>query len=338
MSTIYANFLAGVVDDNPLGSINTSINSSAFANLPIVTAPDIMWMTLDPDAVNGQPEIVQIIDHAASATTVTVVRAQQNTLQRVHPQNTVWRVAVTKQDFNEFLKDVGTADIVDDAVTQPKIGPLAVGTTELADSAVTSAKIADGTIATGDLANDAVDNTKLANMAQSTIKGRASGAGTGDPTDLSAAQVLAILQAGGNAQVSSGTYTPTMTGWAVGAGSNSASWVFVGGPNTGDKGILRVDGRIVMGSGFTAPASNAKISIPAGFSVSVTGGKPVGQGYAYLQSATRFITLAITNTATVLFSYLDNSNPVVVYTMGNGAPFNVNDVVEYSFELIVTRS
>lgn len=41
--------------------------------------------------------------------------------------------------------------------------------------------------------NDAVSNAKLANMAQDTIKGRASGAGTGDPTDLTATQATAIL-------------------------------------------------------------------------------------------------------------------------------------------------
>jgi hypothetical protein len=41
--------------------------------------------------------------------------------------------------------------------------------------------------------NDAVTNAKLANMTQSTIKGRAAGAGTGDPTDLTATQTTAIL-------------------------------------------------------------------------------------------------------------------------------------------------
>jgi polygalacturonase len=42
------------------------------------------------------------------------------------------------------------------------------------------------------IAADAVGNTKLANMAEATIKGRASGTGTGDPQDLTAAQVQAI--------------------------------------------------------------------------------------------------------------------------------------------------
>ena len=50
-----------------------------------------------------------------------------------------------------------------------------------------------GTVWTID--TDAVSNTKLANMAQSTIKGRAVGAGTGDPTDLTGTQATAILDA-----------------------------------------------------------------------------------------------------------------------------------------------
>jgi len=43
------------------------------------------------------------------------------------------------------------------------------------------------------IALDIVTNAKAANMAQDTLKGRASGAGTGDPTDLTVAQVKAIL-------------------------------------------------------------------------------------------------------------------------------------------------
>jgi hypothetical protein len=46
------------------------------------------------------------------------------------------------------------------------------------------------------IANDAVTNAKAANMAEATLKGRAAGAGTGDPTDLSKAQAQAILGIG----------------------------------------------------------------------------------------------------------------------------------------------
>lgn len=53
-----------------------------------------------------------------------------------------------------------------------------------------SASAGSGTTAIG---ADKVLNTMLDNMAQSTIKGRAVGAGTGDPTDLTATQATAIL-------------------------------------------------------------------------------------------------------------------------------------------------
>jgi hypothetical protein len=45
----------------------------------------------------------------------------------------------------------------------------------------------------GGMLDEAVTNAKLAHMAQATFKGRASGAGTGDATDLSADQASAIL-------------------------------------------------------------------------------------------------------------------------------------------------
>lgn len=45
------------------------------------------------------------------------------------------------------------------------------------------------------IANSAVTNAKMADMAQSTIKGRAAGAGTGAPVDLTATQATAILNA-----------------------------------------------------------------------------------------------------------------------------------------------
>lgn len=51
-----------------------------------------------------------------------------------------------------------------------------------------------GTVATDGIANDAATNVKLANMAEATIKGRAAGAGTGDPTDLTAAQLNTVIE------------------------------------------------------------------------------------------------------------------------------------------------
>lgn len=44
------------------------------------------------------------------------------------------------------------------------------------------------------IANDAVSNAKMANMAEERIKGRAVGAGTGDPVDLTPTEVLTIIK------------------------------------------------------------------------------------------------------------------------------------------------
>lgn len=63
----------------------------------------------------------------------------------------------------------------------------------LTDTATISWNFATANQAKANLVLDSVDNTFLANMAQATVKGRVSGAGTGDPTDLTAAQVKTIL-------------------------------------------------------------------------------------------------------------------------------------------------
>lgn len=73
------------------------------------------------------------------------------------------------------------------------------------NDAVTTAKIAD----------DNVTNAKLANMAQGLIKGRAAGAGTGDPVDLTAAQATAILDA----------FTSSLKGLAPASGGGTANFL-----------------------------------------------------------------------------------------------------------------
>lgn len=77
-------------------------------------------------------------------------------------------------------------------------------------NAVTSGKINANAVTTAKINNDAVTNAKLANMAQATIKGRADAAGTGDPVDLTAAQVRTILNVEDGSQPKP-TLSKTMT-------------------------------------------------------------------------------------------------------------------------------
>lgn len=101
-----------------------------------------------------------------------------------------------------------------------------------------SALTGDVTAAAGSnattIANDAVTNAKAANMAQSTIKGRAVGAGTGDPTDLTAAEATAILN----------TFTATLKGLVPSPGAGSAK-------------LLRADGTWAYPEIVTKPSGES---------------------------------------------------------------------------------
>jgi hypothetical protein len=83
------------------------------------------------------------------------------------------------------------------ALTTPASGDLLeiVDVSDTTDAPTgTNKKIAVSDLVSGStVPDDSITNAKLANMAQSTIKGRAAGAGTGDPVDLTATQATAIL-------------------------------------------------------------------------------------------------------------------------------------------------
>jgi hypothetical protein len=64
----------------------------------------------------------------------------------------------------------------------------------------TTLTIANNAVTTAKVNNDAITNAKLANVATATIKGRST-AGTGDPEDLTAAQVRTIINVADGAQV-----------------------------------------------------------------------------------------------------------------------------------------
>lgn len=121
------------------------------------------------------------------------------------------------------------------------------------------------------IANDAVTNAKLANMADSTLKGRAAGAGTGDPTDLTASQALTLLGAFAGIAVqvlTTGTtsYTPT-TGMksclviSTGAGGGG------GGADCADTNAVAVGGG--GGAGATCIEAFTAATIGASQTVSI---------------------------------------------------------------------
>jgi microcystin-dependent protein len=164
MAAIFSNLKGGTITDNPLTNVATTINSTAFVNLPTVTAPDFMWLVLDPDGSGNGPEIVKVTAHTASATSVTVTRAQQSTTGVQHAVGTEWVAAFTKDDADQlpFRLMTTTGDLLyasaANTAARLAIGtaghPLVVsggglptyaqlGTAGIADDAVTLSKLAD---------------------------------------------------------------------------------------------------------------------------------------------------------------------------------------------------
>jgi hypothetical protein len=163
VATLYRNFLSGTTTDAPLLVGATSVNGSAFAGLPEITAPDFMWLVLDPEGDNGAPEIVKITAHTELATEVTVERAQQNSSAREHPVSTTWHASpITRTDAEEWLKTVVEANISAGAVTESKIGTGAVTLDKIGADAVDGDKIADDSVGSEHIVDGAVEGVHIA--------------------------------------------------------------------------------------------------------------------------------------------------------------------------------
>jgi hypothetical protein len=139
------------------------------------------------------------------------------------------------------------------------------------------------------IANDAVTNAKAANMADSTIKGRASGAGTGDPTDLTADQLLSIFDYRSGAIKATNTSGATAVANDVGyinaageykttttAAAPNINWcvVIVGGADAADIYVTR-KGRVNINVATGATAGQfLQTSTTAGRAAGRTGASP----------------------------------------------------------------
>lgn len=78
------------------------MQSAALASMPVIVAPDFMWVTIG--IRDASPEIVKVTAHANGALNATVVRAQQSALGAradapLWPANTEWEHTPTVEDF-----------------------------------------------------------------------------------------------------------------------------------------------------------------------------------------------------------------------------------------------
>jgi hypothetical protein len=93
------NYTRGVLSAQISAAV-TTVTSTDFTTIPEVLQGDqFALMSLDPDQVNGAPELVKVTEHAAGSDTVIVERHAEGTVARIHPVSTVWRLVSTADDF-----------------------------------------------------------------------------------------------------------------------------------------------------------------------------------------------------------------------------------------------
>lgn len=97
MPAIFGNFLSGGMDVCTTAT-QVSFTHASYANLPVVSSPNTLWLTVDPV---GTPEIVQVTIHNAASTNIFVARGQQGTTARTSwPSGTPWVATLTASDAN----------------------------------------------------------------------------------------------------------------------------------------------------------------------------------------------------------------------------------------------
>lgn len=101
MSRIKTPFISGTILNNPLAIGDTTLSSAALANLAAVASPDIAAIILDPAGSAGNPEVVWVTAHTASATTATISRGQEGSTARQHLLAVAWAHGPTIMDFNQ---------------------------------------------------------------------------------------------------------------------------------------------------------------------------------------------------------------------------------------------
>lgn len=101
------NSIGGLIEDNPLTLGATTLTSAGLAAMGVIDTTNHAVIVLDPDGLEGAPEIVYVTTHTASATTATILRAQEGTLAVAHSVDVPWVHAATILDFLEpWLVDI----------------------------------------------------------------------------------------------------------------------------------------------------------------------------------------------------------------------------------------
>lgn len=109
---VRVNSLGGLVEDNPLTSGATTLTSAGLAALVLIDTTNHAVIVIDPDGLESAPEIVYVTAHTASATTATILRAQEGTTAAAHSVDIPWVHAPTIKDYPKKVDDPWGGDVL----------------------------------------------------------------------------------------------------------------------------------------------------------------------------------------------------------------------------------
>lgn len=108
MARLWTNSIRGKLSSG-ITDTDTTLDSPIFAELPAVSSPDTLRLTLDPSRQQelGKPEIVEVTSHSASSTSVTVTRAVETSNNggsaQAWPSGTTVVHALTSEGVSSFV-------------------------------------------------------------------------------------------------------------------------------------------------------------------------------------------------------------------------------------------
>lgn len=101
-SRVFQDLISGVTDADP-GAAGVTLSAPFLADLAVVASPEYIALTLDPEEVFGDPEIVHVTVHTASATTATIERGKEGTSGIAHAIGTKVIAASTAAGLSGLL-------------------------------------------------------------------------------------------------------------------------------------------------------------------------------------------------------------------------------------------
>lgn len=98
---VFQDFIGGELTADHTNVV-TTMTSDALEAVVDIAGDEFMYVTLDPDGVAGEPEIVKITAHTASVPSATIERGALGTIARAHKSGIEWTAPVVTEDMKQI--------------------------------------------------------------------------------------------------------------------------------------------------------------------------------------------------------------------------------------------